>query len=143
MTDPIDPIPPTPDPQPTGTPPPPPGGAPLAGDLPAAPTKDERTMAMLAHLLGLLSVIGPLIIWLIKKDESRFVDDQGKESLNFQITALIIWVGIVILSIVTCGVGGLLAPVFLVVVVVFCILAAIKANEGVAYRYPLCLRLIK
>src|SRR5690606_21652743 len=114
-----------------------------APGVPLEPTKDEKTMAMLAHLLGILSVLGPLIIWLIKKDESKFVDDQGKESLNFQITALIVWVGIAILSVITCGIGGLLAPVFLVVVLVFCIIAGIKANEGVAYRYPINIRLVK
>lgn len=145
MTDPINPAP-APEPQPAGGQTPPPGGVATATGavgVPMEPTKDEKTMAMLAHLLGLLSVLGPLIIWLIKKDESKFVDDQGKESLNFQITALFVWVGLFILAAVTCGAGGLLFPVFLVLVLVFCIMAALKANEGVAYRYPICIRLIK
>ena len=51
---------------------------------------DERTMGMLAHILGgVTNFLGPLIIWLIKKDESPFVNDQGKEALNFQITIAI------------------------------------------------------
>ena len=49
--------------------------------------KDDRTFGMLAHLLGAFtSFVGPLVIWMIKKEESPFVDDQGKEALNFQIT---------------------------------------------------------
>ena len=96
---------------------------------------------------GLGVFIGPLVIWLIKKETMPFVDDQGKEALNFNITIGIIAVGLVILSILTFGIGLLLAiPVGLVVGLgwlVFTIIAAIKSNEGVAYRYPLCLRLVK
>src|SRR5687767_6174019 len=83
---------------PPHTPPPPPqsplpyatpmgAGHPYAG---APPTPDDKTMATLAHVLGIFtSFVGPLIIWMIKKDTSPFVDDQGKEALNFQLTLLI------------------------------------------------------
>ena len=86
------------------------------------------------------NVIGPLIIWLIKKDESSFVDNQGKESLNFQISftiycaisAILIVVVIGIILLIALGIG------FLILVII----ASIKANEGEEYRYPLTLRLI-
>ena len=111
-------------------------------------TKDDRTWAMLCHLSGLAgyvipfgNILGPLIIWLIKRDQSWFVDDQGKEALNFQISwaiymivslvAILVLVGIVLVAIV--AVGGL----------VLLIVAAVKANEGIAYRYPLTIRFIK
>ncbi|MBW3550210.1 MAG: DUF4870 domain-containing protein [Proteobacteria bacterium] len=91
--------------------------------------------------------IGPLIIWLVKKDSMRFVDDQGKEALNFNITVALVFLALLILSVVTLGIGLVIAiPVAVVVGItwlVFTIIAAIKANEGVAYRYPLTLRLIK
>ncbi len=113
-----------------------------------APSKDAQTMAMLAHLLGIvLGFLGPLIIWLIKKDEEPFVDDQGKEALNFQITVGIIYVTMAALSCVTFGFGAIVAvPVSMAVgiaAIVFCIMAGLKANEGEAYRYPVTLRLIK
>jgi len=62
---------------------------------------DEKTMAMLSHILGAVTCfVGPLIIWLIKKDESPFVDDQGKEALNFQITIAIAYiVGAVLMAV--------------------------------------------
>ena len=111
-------------------------------------TKDDRTWAMLCHLSGLAgyvvpfgNIFGPLIIWLIKRDQSWFVDDQGKEALNFQISwaiymivsiiAILVLVGIVLVGIV--AIGGL----------VLLIVAAVKANEGVSYRYPLTIRFIK
>jgi len=105
-------------------------------------TKDERTLAMLCHLLALFTgFLGPLIIWLIKKDEMPFVDDQGKESLNFQITMLIAWTVSGLLACVF--IGFVLLPIVMVVDIVFVILASIKASGGEAYRYPVCLRLIK
>ncbi len=85
--------------------------------------------------------LGPLIIWLIKKDEDPFVDDQGKEALNFQITVMIAMAisGALICIII----GPFLMMAVAVCNIVFCIIGALKANEGVAYRYPFTLRLIK
>lgn len=77
----------------------------------------------------------PLVIWLIKKDGSRFINDQGKEVLNFQICALVA----AIVSLPTC-VGPLVVAV---AALVLGIVGGVKANEGTAYRYPLNLRLIK
>ena len=100
---------------------------------------------MLAHLLGALtSFIGPLVIWLIKKEESPFVDDQGKESLNFQITVLIGYVVALVLSFVP-FVGCVSVFVFPAVglaSLIFGILGCVEANNGKAYRYPFALRLI-
>jgi uncharacterized protein len=104
------------------------------------PDQDARTMGMLCHLLGIFTgFIGPLIIWLIKKDSSPFVDDQGKEALNFQIIALI--------ATFCCLLGFCFAPLLIAAVqvtrIVFCIIATVQANQGVAYRYPLPFRLIR
>lgn len=115
---------------------------PPVGDQPTAPTADDRTMAMLAHLLGLfLSVIGPLIIWLTRKDQSTFVDDQGKEALNFQITMLIGFVAAGILSAVL--IGLVLFPILWAADLILVIMASVAANQGTAYRYPVNLRLVK
>jgi uncharacterized protein len=108
----------------------------------AGVSQDDRTMALLAHLLGIvLGVIGPLIIWLIKKDQSEFVNDQGKEALNFQITVLICAIAASILSFVI--IGFLLYPIIVVGEIVLAIMGGIKANEGVRYRYPINIRFIK
>nr|WP_241897806.1 DUF4870 domain-containing protein [Stenotrophomonas maltophilia] len=113
---------------------------PATTDVPA----DQRTMALAAHLLGIFTgFIGALIIWLINKDDASkaFVTDQAKEALNFQITVTIAMVISIILMIVI--IGGILAPIVGVINLVFCIIAAVKANNGEAYRYPFTLRLIK
>ena len=111
-------------------------------------SKDERTWGMLCHLIAfsgvvvpLGSIIGPLVIWLIKKDEMPFVDDQGKESLNFQITVFIGFVLSFILMFVFIGFFLMIALAIFDLVMV--IIAAMQANEGVRYRYPFSLRFIK
>lgn len=106
--------------------------------------QDQRTMAMLAHLLGILTgFLGPLIIWLINKDkpESGFVNDQAKEALNFQITLLLVYIVGVVLSIILIGIFINLAA--WLACIILSIMAGMKANEGVEYRYPFALRLIK
>ena len=114
--------------------------APEMGEI----TSDDRTMAMLAHLLGIVTwFVGPLIIWLVKKDKSRFVDDQGKEAINFQIT---IGIAYIIAMIPTCITMGMLACLTIlpwVASVVFSIIAGLAANKGEVYRYPVSIRLIK
>ena len=114
-----------------------PGG----GYMGPPPAKDEQSMAMLTHLLGIIGFLGPLIIWLIKKDQSPFLDDQGKEALNFHLTMLI---GYIIGGILTffC-IGFLVILAVWVVSLIFSIIGAMKANQGIAYRYPMSLRLIK
>lgn len=120
---------------------------PQAGTTPAV-NRDQNMWAMFCHLgalLGLfippLNIIVPLVIWLIKKDEYPLVADQGKESLNFQISITIYAIISAILIIVLIGILMLVA--IGIFTLVMCIVAMIKANEGVAYRYPLTIRLIK
>jgi uncharacterized Tic20 family protein len=111
-------------------------------------TADDRTWGMLAHLsafsgflLPLGGVIGPLVVWLIKRDQSAFLADQGKEALNFNISVL--------LAAIVCGVlvfifiGILLGVALFIFWLTMTIIAGIKASEGVRYRYPITLRLIK
>ncbi|CAN5681017.1 DUF4870 domain-containing protein [soil metagenome] len=131
-------------------------GVPASGGISAA----ERQMAMFAHLSALLGgivttgwagsvgcFVGPLVIWLLKKDTMPFVDDQGKEALNFNITVAILFLALLLLSIMTLGIGLIIAvPAWIIIGIawlVLTIIASIKANEGVAYRYPFALRLIK
>lgn len=107
-------------------------------------SKDARTMALLAHILGIFtSFIVPLIIWLIKKDDDAFIADQAKEALNFHITVIIAYFAVIFISVVTMGIGALLFPVLGIGVLVLGIIAGLKANDGIAYRYPCTLRLIK
>ena len=109
----------------------------------AAAPQEDRTLAMITHLSGIVAgFIVPLIIWLINKDkpEKGFLTDQSKEALNFQITLLLAYVACMILSFVL--IGMFLMPIVWIASVVFMILAGVKANSGEAYRYPVALRLI-
>ena len=111
-------------------------------------TRDELNWAMLSHLLALVgyvgvpfgNVIAPLIIYLMKKDESPFVADQARESLNFQISVCIYLLisGVLVLILI----GFLLLAVVWVAGAILTIIASVKAANGEAYRYPLTLRLI-
>ena len=113
---------------------------PTTGEAP----QDQRTMSLLAHLLGIVTgPIGALIIWLVSKDDASkgFVVDQSKEALNFQITVFIAIVISWILAFVL--IGLLLMPLVGIANLVLCIIAGIKANNGESYRYPFAMRLIK
>lgn len=125
---------------------------------PDAPGPEERQWAMFAHLSALVGALlsswfvglgvfaGPLVIWLIKKDTMPFVADQAKEALNFNITIAIIAFALVLVTVFTLGIGIILTgPLFALLGLgwlAFTIIAAIRANEGKAYRYPVTLRLI-
>ncbi len=106
--------------------------------------KDAKTMAMLTHLLGgVFGVLGSLIVWLLKKDEDPFIDQEGKEATNFQILIVIAHViGFVILF-VSCGVLFFIPLVVWAVGLIFGIIGGMQANNGHAYRYPFNVRLIK
>ena len=115
---------------------------------PPAPTgeapQDQRTLALVAHLLGIFTgFIGALIVWLVNKDDAQkgFVNDQAKEALNFQITLLIASFVSGILTLLL--IGFLMLAAIGIANLVFSIIAAMKANNGEAYRYPFTLRLIK
>jgi uncharacterized Tic20 family protein len=108
----------------------------------AVPTSDEKTMSMLAHAGGIFFGFLPaLIIYLTKGNESAFVKQESREALNFQITLAIAYVISTVLIIVLIGLLMLLAV--WVGSVILMIMAAIAANKGEAYRYPLNIRLIK
>jgi uncharacterized Tic20 family protein len=141
--------------------PPPGGGRPTWQAPPAAHPSglpsDARTWALAAHLsayLGAwvaLAFLGPLVVWLVKRDEHPFVDHHAKEALNFNLSFLIYGViGAVIavpLGILTLGIGLIplvLAGLVLVVIwLLFPILAAVKASNGEGYRYPLTIRFVR
>jgi hypothetical protein len=117
-----------------------------AGELETNP--DARMWGMFCHLFAFAgfvfpvgNVIGPLVAWLIKKDQYPFVDDQGKEALNFQITMVIAMACAFVLVFVY--IGLLLFPVIGIFDLIFTIIATIEANKGKRYRYPIALRLIK
>ncbi|MEO6288700.1 MAG: DUF4870 domain-containing protein [Ginsengibacter sp.] len=104
-----------------------------------APTSDEKTMAILSHVLTLVvGFVAPLIIYLMKKDESVYVREHARESLNFQITIFIIIAGLFITVI-----GILLLWIVGIAALILVIIATIKASEGKLYKYPFSLRLIK
>ena len=147
-----------PGPQPT----PPQATPPPVAPAPAS-ASEEKTWAMFCHLAAFAcfvgipfgNIVGPLIVWLIKKQEMPLVDDQGKESLNFQITVAIagaILIAFAFISGILCRVyiGFVLLPLALLAlaalgigVIIMVIMAAIKTNAGERYRYPYSLRLIK
>ena len=109
--------------------------------------KDEQTMGMLAHLLGIFTgFLGPLIIWLVKKDQSKYIDEQSKEALNFQISALIVILGCLAFVFIP-FLGLCLVPLLSVAAhitrLVFSIIGTVEANKGQMYRYPLTYRFIK
>lgn len=110
--------------------------------------KTARNWAVAAHLSGLSlylgipfgNILGPLVIWLIKKDELPYAEDQAKEALNFQISLSIY--GLVAALLAVAFIGFLLIPVIFVLHIVLTIVATIQTSEGKAYRYPLTIRLI-
>ena len=115
--------------------------------------KDARMWGMICHLAALAGIvvpvigciIGPLIIWQIKKEEFPFVDKQGKEAVNFQISmslyllvSAILWIPLSFICI------GVVIPVAISIIdLIFLLIAAVKANDGEHYRYPLSIRFIK
>ncbi len=112
-------------------------------------TKKDKTWGVLCHLLtftGLMgipfgNILAPLVIWLIKKAESEFVDYNSREALNFQISITIY--AIVTGALCFVFIGFLLIPVILIADIVLTIMATVKANNGDLYKYPLTLKLIK
>lgn len=115
---------------------------------PAPAKSDENMWAMFCHLSTFAvfifpffgNIIGPLIIWSIKKDEYPLVMDQGKEAMNFQISMTIYALVSIVLIFIVIGIPILIALGLFDIVVT--IIAMVKAGEGVAYRYPLAIRFI-
>ena len=117
----------------------------MAEDYPLfTPSSDDRILGLLAHLLAIvpgIGIFGPLVIYLLRRDESFFVAANAKESLNFQITIIIAciisWLLVVVL------IGFVLLAILGILNVVLVIVATVKASENKIYRYPFNLRLIK
>ena len=122
---------------------------PVSTPTPVSTEKDERMWGMLCHLAALSgfvgvpfgNIVGPLVIWMIQKDKYPSVVKHGKEALNFQISMTIYAAVAAVLILVVIGIFLLIA--IAVVNVIFVIIAAIKANNGEPYRYPLTIRFLK
>lgn len=105
---------------------------------------DDRNLALLMHLLALFTgFVGPLVIWLVKKDDSAYLDQHGKEALNFQISLLIYSFSIGVIGAITCGWGLILFLPFIGLILVGCIMAAMQGHRGDPCNYPLTIRLLK
>lgn len=111
-------------------------------------TQTERNWAMACHLSALSGyiiplgwIIGPLVIWLMKREEYEFVNHQGKEALNFQISVLIYGIVSAILCLLL--IGFLLLFALAVFHLIMVIVASVKASSGIRYRYPLTIRFFK
>ncbi len=122
-------------------------GQPYAGQPAGAQPvsqSDEKTMGLLTHLSAIvLGFIGPLIFWLIYRERSAFLNDQGKEALNFNITVAIAYIASFILMAITFGILFFLPFLVGIAALVFQILGGVAANKLEAYRYPVALRLVK
>ncbi len=111
--------------------------------------KDERNWAMFCHLSGFFgyafpflgNILGPLVMWLLKREEWPLVDNQGKEALNFQISWTIYGFAACLFSVILIGIPFLLA--LFVSHVILMIVATIKASEGQHFRYPMTMRIIE
>lgn len=114
----------------------------VGGESASGVTDDEQTWGVLAHVsafAGLFvpfgNILGPLLVWLVKKDESRFVDANGKQSLNFQIS----WTILMFVSLVTIplGIGVVAVPLVALAWLILVVIAAVRASEKEVYDYPL------
>ena len=121
---------------------------------------EERQWGMFAHISALAGgiitagwagsigcFIGPLVIWMMKRETMPFVDDQAKEALNFNITVAIVFLVLFLMTLMTLGIGAILTVPLMILVgiawLALTIIAAMKANSGERYRYPFTLRLVK
>lgn len=135
----------------------PPPGAAEAGQCPPSPIEpaagpalpvDVRNMAMLCHLssfagllIPLANIFGPLLVWILKREQSPFIDDHGKESLNWQLSATIYFIVCALLLLVVVGI--VLLPALFIFDLVVVIIATVRASNGEPYRYPLSIRFIR
>ena len=87
------------------------------------------------------NIIGPLLVWQLKKDLGPYMDKNGKEAVNFQITIAI--VALVCMMLLFVVVGAVLLPVLGLYWLILTVVAGVKANNGQAYRYPLTIRFLK
>ena len=116
---------------------------PYSQAVPSVPLTEteDRQWASFAHLGGIVGFLPALIIWLVFKDRGSFTNTEAKEALNFQITVGIVYVIGFILSVIV--IGFLISLAAAIVSIIFSIMGFLKAKDGIAYRYPFALRLIK
>jgi uncharacterized protein len=120
-----------------------------AGGVPAAVTDASgipapaKSSAALAHYLGVLGFIGPLIIMMTNSTNDPFVKDQSTEALNFHLTVLIGWLVLGVIGVVTCGFGMLLFPFLWIGEIIYSIVGGQAASKGQWYRYPVNIRMVK
>jgi len=108
----------------------------------------EKSYSVWMHLttlgMSIIPVIPALVMWQLKRQESPFVDDHGKEVVNFQISLTIYGIAATVFTIVTVGFGAIIAwPLLLVYAIVSLIMGAVAAGNSRYFRYPACVRLIK
>ncbi len=112
------------------------------GDEEYNPTQDEKNVAMLSHVLTFFAgFIAPLVIYIIKKEESDYVRDHAIESLNFHISIFIYILACIPLLFIIVGIFFMMAIGMISFILV--IVATVKASEGKMYRYPMTIRIIK
>ncbi len=110
-------------------------------------TDEERLWATFIHLSGLAgyivptaSVVAPLVLWLIKRNQSPFIDDHGREALNFQIS-IVLWAIVAGLLVMVC-IGAVLLPAVILTQIIASIVMAVRANRGEYVRYPVTIRFL-
>ncbi|MDB6138604.1 MAG: hypothetical protein JWO94_1676 [Verrucomicrobiaceae bacterium] len=111
-------------------------------EFPSPATPDEKTLAIVMHLFCLIGmpVIGPLVIWLMKKDQSPYLDAQGRELLNFQISYMIyIFIAAMLLFVL---VGIVVLPIVGFIAAVLIVIGIVRATEGKVYRFPFTIRFL-
>ncbi|HEY1052588.1 MAG TPA: DUF4870 domain-containing protein [Prosthecobacter sp.] len=109
---------------------------------PASVTQDEKTLGIVMHVLCLVGmpILGPLVVWLMKKNARSYLDQQGRELLNFQLTYLLYAFLAALLLFVFIGV--VLLPLIAFAVIMLTVMGIVRAAEGKIYRFPLTIRLL-
>ncbi|GAA4429713.1 MULTISPECIES: DUF4870 domain-containing protein [Bremerella] len=106
------------------------------------PSQDDRNIALLCHILGFFTwIVGPVVLWLLMKEKSSFIDFHGKQAINFQITLSIFYIGSGVLFCVYIGILTFLAT--FVLQIVFTVLACMKAYEGDYYNIPVAIPILR
>lgn len=103
-------------------------------------TQEAKNFAVLCHLLGIPGFLGPLIVWLVTREKDPFIDQHGKEAINYQISMIIYFSIAYFLCFVL--IGLVLLPALVVVHLIFIIMASVKASNGQPYKYPIAIRFI-
>ena len=123
------------------SPPPPPPSGESAEPWQPEMSQDARNMAMLCHLLGIVGFVAPLMIWLIERDKHRFVDEHGREAMNYQISMLIYGAAASLSCFAV--IGLFLAPALAIVHTVLVIIGATRAQQGGPWHYPIAISFLK